>query len=167
MSAYATLDELAQVATDGWDELAQFASSNPAVTGALLRAHYLAPSPDTDPDLAQDMDSALAKLAALLESVSRYADSYLHQRYRELVPLSPEHYLNTGLPFAVAAIALGRLYGLRQDEEMRKTLAAQEAYLRDLAKGHAGLNYQAPSTPEPDGRMRIKTKPSAFSWGKY
>lgn len=167
MAAYATVDELAQVATDGWEELAQFASRNPGVTGHLLQQRFNGESPNEDQALMAAADAALVQLQDLLESVSRYADSYLNQRYRELVPLAPEHYENTGLPFAVAAIALGRLYGLRKSDEMRKAIAEQDSYLRDLAAGRASLNYQQPSTPDEPGRMTVSARPSAFPWDKY
>ncbi len=168
MVAYATVEELARVATDGWDELAQFAARDePGVTGELLLQRYNEESPDEDQTLIDAADAALASLRELLESVSRYADSYLNQRYRELIPLAQEHYENTGLPFAVAAIALGRLYGLRKSDEMRKAIAEQDGYLRDLAAGRASLNYQQPSTPDEPGRMTVSARPSAFSWDKY
>lgn len=167
MVAYATVAELAQVATDGWEELAQFASRNPGVTGYLLQQRFNGESPDEDPALIAAADSALEQLQELLESVSRYADTYLNQRYRDQVPLVPDLYENTGLPFAVAAIALGRLYGLKKSEDMRKAIAEQDSYLRDLAAGRASLNYQQPSTPDEPGRMTVSARPSAFAWDKY
>ena len=144
--AYATIDELAQVATDSWDELAQLISDNRDVTGDLLRARFNAESLSENPSLIAALDEALNALQEQLLSVSRYADTYLNQHYRELIPLASEHYQNTGLPFAVAAIALGRLYGLRKSDDMHKTLTEQENYLRDLAAGKASLNYQQPSS---------------------
>lgn len=165
--AYATIDELAQVATDRWDELAQLVSDDRDVTGDLLQRKFNNETLDEDPAVISAVDAALVALQECLESVSRYADTYLNQRYRELIPLAPEHYQDTGLPFAVAAIALGRLYGLRKSDDMRKTLAEQDSYLRDLASGKASLNYQQPSTPDEPGRMKVKAKKSAFDWSNY
>jgi len=166
MAAYATVAELARVAIDGWDELAQFSTRNPQVTGDMLEQVYN-DEPLDDLSLNTDAADGLAELTDTLENVSRYADTYLNQRYRELVPLALEHYQNTGLGYAVAVIALGRMYGIRQSEEMRKTIKAQEDYLRDLASGKASLDYTQPSTPEPSGRMTVVAKPSAFDWGGY
>lgn len=166
MAAYATVAELARVAIDGWDELAQFSAQNRDVTGDVLQQVFDGESLD---DMALNIDAAdaLADLTTTLEQVSRYADTYLNQRYRELVPLAVEHYQNTGLGYAVAVIALGRLYGIKQDDDMRKAIKAQEDYLRDLASGKASLDYTQPSTPEPSGRMTVNAKPSAFNWDGY
>ena len=166
MVAYATVAELAQVATDGWRELSQLVSGDPALTGDLLQQKYNGESLD-DPALSAAADTTLTQLEDALESVSRYADSYLNQRYRELVPLAAEHYENTGLPFAVAALTLGRLYGLDKSDDMRKALAEQEGYLKDLAAGRASLNYEQPSTPDEPGRMTVNSRPSAFNWDGY
>ena len=166
MVAYATVAELAQVATDGWRELSQLVSGDPALTGDLLQQKYNGESLE-DSAISAVADTTLTRLEDALESVSRYADSYLNQRYRDLVPLVKEHYENTGLPFAVAAITLGRLYGLNKSDDMRKALTEQENYLKDLAAGRASLNYEQPSTPDEPGRMTVNARPSAFDWGGY
>ena len=114
-----------------------------------------------------EMTEKKHRIEDALEAVSRYADSDLDQRYRELVPLAAEHYENTGLPFAVAALTLGRLYGLDKSDDMRKALAEQEGYLKDLAAGRASLNYEQPSTPDEPGRMTVNSRPSAFNWDGY
>lgn len=167
MSTYATAEQLAQCATDGWDELAEFTSRSRDVTGDLLAARYAGTDTDDSAEAKSAADDSLAKIDQLLTEVSRYADTYLNQRYRELIPLSAEHYDNTGLPWAVAMIALGRLYGIRQTDEMRKGLRAQEDYLRDLAAGRASLDYTQPTTPESAGNMTVKSRPSAFDMTGY
>ena len=167
MSAYATVEALAAAAINGWEELAQFASRNPAVSGELLEARFRGVDTDDDQSAKDDADAALDQLENLLSATSRYADSYLNQRYRDLVPLAQPYYENTGLPYAVAVIALGRMYGLRVSDEMRKGIKAQEDYLRDLASGKASLDYTEPSTPDEPGRMTVSARPSAFEWDGY
>jgi len=167
MTAYATLEQLAAVAVDGWDELARRASTHRAVTGDLLQQLANGESIAVEPAVQTECDAAMGWLQQLLESVSRYADSYLNQRYRELIPLAAEHYNNTGLPNAVATIALGRLYGAGRSDELKGLVGQAESYLRDLSKGVASLNYQQPSTPDQPGRIGVSAKPSAFDWSGY
>ena len=167
MSVYASVEELAAVAINGWEELAQFACRNPDVTGVLLEARYRGENTDDEQSAKDDADTALDQLENLLSAVSRYADTYLNQRYRDLVPLAQQYYENTGLPYAVAVIALGRIYGLKQDDDMRKTIKAQEDYLRDLASGKASLDYTQPTTPDEPGRMTVSSRPSAFDMTGY
>lgn len=167
MTSYSTLDELATVAVNGWLELAERSSAHRDVDGALLQSLANGETPSVEADVLAEGQAALARLNSLLEQVSRYADSYLNQRYRELIPLTEEHYSNTGLPNAVATIALGRLYGAGRSDELKGLVAQAESYLRDLAKGIASLNYQQPSTPDQPGRMTVTAKPSAFNWSGY
>lgn len=167
MTAYTTLSELAAVAVDGWQELAERCSTHRDVDGDLLQSLAAGDTPSVDADALAEGLAAITRLETLLEQVSRYADSYLNQRYRELIPLSAEHYQNTGLPNAVAVIALGRLYGAGRTDELKSMVAQAESYLRDLAKGLASLNYSEPSTPDEPGRMVVNARTSAFDWGGY
>ncbi|WP_428243005.1 phage protein Gp36 family protein [Gynuella sp.] len=167
MTAYATVADLAAVALDGWEELAQRTTRDPRVIGELLEQLYNGETPTADADVTALATAALTKLESTLDAVSRYADTYLNQRYRDAIPLAQELYADTGLPFAVASIAMGRLYGVNQSDELRKTIAQSESYLRDLASGVASLNYQQASTPEAPGKMHVKAKSSAFDWSGY
>jgi len=167
MITYSTLDELAAVAVDGWQELAERSSAHRDVDGDLLQSLANADAPSVEADVLAEGQAALAQLNNLLEQVSRYADSYLNQRYRELIPLAQEHYQNTGLPNAIATIALGRLYGAGRTDELKALVAQAESYLRDLSKGVASLNYSELSTPDEPGRMTFKARPSAFNWSGY
>ncbi|WP_221800444.1 phage protein Gp36 family protein [Oceanobacter mangrovi] len=167
MTAYASLQQLADVAVNGWSELARRSSSHRSVDGDLLQHLAAGETPAVEADVLAEGQAAITRLEQYLESVSRYADSYLNQRYRELIPLAAEHYSNTGLPNAVATIALGRLYGAGRSDELKALVAQAENYLRDLAKGVASLDYQQPSTPDQPGRMTVKARPSAFDWGGY
>lgn len=167
MTAYTTLDELAAVAVDGWQELAERSSAHRDVDGDVLQRLANGETPSVEANVLAEGQAAMTRLNSLLEQVSRYADSYLNQRYRELIPLSAEHYQNTGLPNAVATIALGRLYGAGRTDELKALVAQAELYLRDLSKGVASLNYSEPSTPDEPGRMTVKARPSAFNWSGY
>jgi hypothetical protein len=167
MTRYATLDQLASLAVDGWDELARRSSAHRDVDGALLQALAAGTAPAVSAEVLAAGQAAVAQLNDLLEQVSRYADSYLNQRYRELIPLTEEHYNNTGLPNAVATMALGRVYGAGRTDELKALVAQAENYLRDLSKGVASLNYQQPSTPDQPGRMTVTARPSAFDWSGY
>lgn len=167
MAAYASLTDLSRTAVDGWSELATHASDSPAVTGDALKELVAGNTPPLAPNDLASAQAAVVRLQALLEDVSRYADTYLNQLYREQIPLTEATYRNTGLPYAVTVIALSRLYGIHQTDEMRKSVASAESYLRDLAKGVASLDAASPSTPDAPGRMVVHSRPSEFNWGDY
>ena len=67
MVAYATVAELAQVATGGWRELSQLVSGDPGLTGDLLQQKYNGESLD-DPALSAAADTTLTQLEDALES---------------------------------------------------------------------------------------------------
>ena len=90
MSVYATLQHLADAATGGWLELAQRATSDPDVDGALLQATAEAADRSAWSEGVQAAaDAALARLQGALEMASRHADTYLFPRYRQQMPLPP------------------------------------------------------------------------------
>ena len=105
--SYATPTDLARVATQGWDEVAQRAARDARVSGELLR--LTAEGGDRSAYSAEIIalaDDALLKVVDVLERTSRAADTYLAPRYRAVMPLADALIQSSDLPTAVATIAL-------------------------------------------------------------
>lgn len=146
--AYATPADIARVAAQGWEELAQRASHDPSVTGDLLQATYEGGDRSAWPVEAQAAaDEALAVVQEQAKRASRHADTYISPRYPS-VPLAADLVADTDLPTVVATIALRRMYGTALTEEMRKSMLWADDYLRDLSAGRVSLGSQ--SAPEGD-----------------
>lgn len=168
MPAYATLQHLADAATGGWLELAQRATSDPDVDGALLQATAQAGDRSAwSPEAQAAADAALVRLQDALERASRHADTYLFPRYRQQMPLPPDLVNGSSLPAVVAAIALKRLYGTSVPEELRKGTQWADDYLRDLAKGVVSLGGADTTVATPAGRMATRAPAKAFNWERY
>ena len=168
MSVYATLQHLADAATGGWLELAQRATSDPDVDGALLQATAEAADRSAWSEGVQAAaDAALAQLQGALEMASRHADTYLFPRYRQQMPLPPALVAGSSLPAVVAAIALKRLYGTSVPEELRKGTQWADDYLRDLSRGVVSLGGADTMVATPAGRMATRAPTKAFDWERY
>lgn len=168
MSAYATLSDLANAATDGWRELAQRGAPEAVLDSTLLQV--VAAAGDTSGWEAEEVavaTVALARLQEALERASKHADTYLFPRYRAQMPLAAELVQGSSLPSAVAAIALKRLYGTSVPEELRRGATWAEQYLVDLAKGTVSLGGADTEVAQPAGRMVTRAPGSAFDWGRY
>ncbi|HOE41288.1 MAG TPA: DUF1320 family protein [Rhodoferax sp.] len=167
MSHYSTIDDLAQAATNGWDELAQRAGGA-LVDGALLQATALLEDRSAWSPMARaQADAALLRITALLEAASRHADTYLFPRYRAVMPLTPELVQASSLPQAVAAIALKRLYGASLPDDVRNGTKWADDYLRDLNKGVVSLGAVDDTVATPAGRMVSRVPDKAFDWDGY
>lgn len=168
MTAYATLQQLADAATGGWQEVAQRATTDPAVDGALMQA--TAEAADRDAwtlDAQAAADAALVRLNDALERASRHADTYLFPRYRQQMPLPVDLVNGSSLPAVVAAIALKRLYGTSVPEELRKGTQWADDYLRDISKGVVSLGGSDAAVAQPAGRMVSRVPAKAFDWDRY
>ena len=164
---YSSVDDLAQAATTGWDELAQRAGGA-LVDGALLQATVQAADRSAwSVDAQAAADAALLRILAVLEAASRHADTYLFPRYRAVMPLTPELVAASSLPQAVAAIALKRLYGASLPDDLRKGTQWADDYLRDLNKGVVSLGAVDDTVATPAGRMVSRTADKAFDWDGY
>lgn len=166
MTAYATPADLARVATEGWPELAQRASTSRRVDGDLLRA--VAEGADTGAWSAEAVADAQAALAVLQDSlarVSRYADSFLAPRYP--LPLSAALIQSGDLVTAISSLAWRRLYGASLPEEVAKATAWAETYLRDLSAGRASLGAADTAVAQPPGRMKSRAPAKTIDWGAY
>ncbi|OGB58440.1 MAG: hypothetical protein A2496_01620 [Burkholderiales bacterium RIFOXYC12_FULL_60_6] len=165
---YATLSDLQQAATGGWDELAQRAAMNALVDGQLLQATVEGTerSAWTVP-ATQAADAALVRMNEALDRASAHADTYLFPRYRTVMPLAAELVAGSSLPAAVAAIALKRLYGHLVPEDVRNGTKWADDYLRDLSKGVVSLGGLDATVAQPNGRMVSHAPPKAFDWGSY
>lgn len=168
MTRYATPADLARLATDGWDELAQRASRSPQVTGELLRLTFEGGRRDAfSPEARDEADRALAVLLDGLERASRHADTYLAPRYQAVMPLSEALIASSDLPSAIAAIALRRLYGHAAPEEVLRATRWADDYLRDLASGRASLGQADTATAAVPGRIHVSAPGKTFDWGTY
>lgn len=168
MTAYATLQQLADAATGGWLELAQRATSDPDVDGALLQVTAQAGDRSAwSPEAQAAADAALVRLQDALAAASRHADTYLFPRYRQQMPLPPDLVSGSSLPAVVAAIALKRLYGTSVPEELRKGTQWADDYLRDLSKGVVSLGGADTTVATPAGRMATRAPAKAFDWERY
>ncbi len=165
---YATVDHLLQAATGGWGELAQRASSDALVDGALLQATWLAADRSAWSVPAQAAaDAALLRMTDALAAASRHADTYMFPRYRAVMPLAVDLVAGSDLPAVVAAIALKRLYGTTVPEDVRKGTQWADDYLRDLSKGVVSLGAVDDTVATPAGRMVSRTPAKAFDWAGY
>ncbi|MCK9988676.1 MAG: hypothetical protein AzoDbin1_05148 [Azoarcus sp.] len=156
---YATLDDLARAATNGWAELAQRACRDARVDGALLRA--VATSGDVSAWSAEAIALAQAGVVVLadeVERVSRYADTFLVGRYAAVLPLSAGVLAGTDLPTVVATIAVRRLYGHAATEEMLKATRWADDYLRELAAGRVSLGVPAQTADDPEVRYSFSER---------
>ncbi|BEU96572.1 DUF1320 family protein [Acidovorax sp. DW039] len=168
MSAYATLTDLVNAATDGWRELAQRGAPDAALDAQLLAT--ISAAGDTSAWSAEDVAVATAALARLQDALSRaskHADTYLFPRYRAQMPLAADLVQGSSLPAAVAAIALKRLYGAYVPEELRRGAAWADQYLVDLNKGVVSLGGADTEVSQPAGHMVTRAPSSAFDWGGY
>ena len=171
MSAYATMNDLANAATEGWRELAQRGAPEAVLDSALLFA--VATGGDVGgasgwaPEEVAVATAALARLQDALDRASRHADTYLFPRYRASMPLPTDMVLGSSLPGAVAAIALKRLYGTSVPEELRRGAAWADQYLVDLSKGVVSLGGADTDVAQPAGRVVTRTPSSTFDWRGY
>lgn len=163
---YATLDDLARVATGGWNDLAQRASSGAVaalVDGELLQASVAGLDTSAWSVLAQQAaQEALVRLNDALERASRHADTYLFPRYRTALPLSPELLAGSDLPSVVAAIALKRLYGTNIPEDLRRGTQWADDYLLALAKGTVSLGVLDEQVAQPAGHTQVRVPARVF-----
>lgn len=166
--AYATVADMARLATRGWDDIAQRATRNARVSGELLRALYEGGDPGQWPaELVARARAALDELAGLLERVSRHADTYIAPRYGGVLPL-PDHLVaGSDLPSVVAAIALRRLHGVSVPKDASDNTRWADEYLRDLAAGRVSLGATDTATAQPPGRMVSKTACKTIDWARY
>lgn len=166
--AYATLQQLADAASGGWQELAQRASHNGFVDGELLQlAATGADMSGYDLQLQTGVTAALARIADALERASRHADTYLFPRYRAALPLTPELLAGSDLPSVVAAIALKRLYGTLVPEELRRSTQWADDYLAALSKGTASLGQLDTAVAPPSRAPLVRTRPRRADWQGY
>jgi phage gp36-like protein len=168
MTTYATLDDLLQAATGGWEELAQRGGMSALVDGGLLAAtaHGLDRSAwSLEARTAADL--ALVRLNDALVRASSHADTYMYPRYRVAMPLAPELVAASALPSVVAAIALKRLYGTSVPEEVRKGTQWADDYLRDLSKGVVSLGTVDATVAQPAGHVVSRVPAKAFDWALY
>lgn len=149
MNRYATLADLARVATAGWDDLAQRAVSDARVTGQLLRT--LAEAGDTSAwpaEVVLEAGHALVVLEDTLDRASRHADTYINPRYRG--PLADALVAASDLPTVVATIAYRRLFGAQLPKEVAEGTRWADAYLRDLADGRVSLGQHDAQGADPE-----------------
>lgn len=165
---YATALDVQQIATDGWDELAQRAAHSPLVDGALLAATVAASDRSAWSAEAQaQADAALLRINAELARATSHADTYLFPRYRQLMPLPPELVAASPLPVVVATIAYKRLYGALLPDDVRKGCQWADDWLRDVSKGLVSLGAQDATVAQPAGHMLSQTPDKAFDWAAY
>ena len=168
MSAYATMNDLANAATEGWRELAQRGAPEAVLDSALLFAVAMGgDASGWTPEEVAVATAALARLQDALDRASRHADTYLFARYRASMPLPTDMVLGSSLPGAVAAIARKRLYGTSVPEELRRGAAWADQYLVDLSKGVVSLGGADTEVAQPAGRMVTRAPHGSFDWGRY
>ena len=168
MSAYATLTDLVNAATEGWRELAQRGAPDAVLDATLLST--VAAAGDTSAWSAEDVAAATVALARLQDALvraSKHADTYLFPRYRAQMPLPADLVQGSSLPAAVAAIALKRLYGSSVPEDLRRGSAWADQYLVDLNKGVVSLGGTDTEVAQPAGHVVTRAPSSAFDWGRY
>jgi len=165
---YATLDDLLQTATGGWDDLAQRASASPLVDASLLQATVALTDRSAWSAPAQAAaDAAVLRMSAALERASAHADTYLFPRYRSQMPLPPDLVAGSALPAVVAAIAYKRLYGAQVPDEVRKGCQWADDYLRDISKGVVSLGAVDATVAQPAGHVTSRVPAKAFDWDGY
>lgn len=166
--AYATADDLARVATRGWDDIAQRTAQDARITGALLRTLYEGGDTGAWPaDSVERAQQALSAVADLLERVSRHADTYIAPRYAGTLPLPAHLVAGSDLPSVVATLALRRLMGASVPKDAVDNTRWADDYLRDLAAGRVSLGATDTATAQPPGRMVSKTAQKTIDWGRY
>lgn len=154
---YASFDDLAQVAPNGWQELAELGRAGPGVTAALLEAAAAGEDLSAwDPAQVEDALRALGRLADALDRTSRQADSYLVPRYGQRLPA--EVIAASDLPGAVATLALRRLYGHTASEGLRKATEWADRYLVDLSTGRASIGRPGVQEADPETRWDFSTR---------
>lgn len=153
---YATLSDLARVATNGWDEIAQRVAQDARVDGGLLRA--VSEGDDTSAwpvAVVATAQDAYARILDTLVRASRHADTYITPRLGG-APLAPAQVAASDLPTVVATIAYRRLHGAAVSEDLRKSTAWADQYLRDFADGRVSIGGN-------DSRLTDSETYSAFS----
>lgn len=174
--SYASIADMARVATKGWDDLAQRAVQDARATGAQLRT--VAEGGDTsgfDPAQLARLQAAVALLTDILQRTSRYADGYILPRYQHRHadtgvpggPLPAELIAGSDVPTAVATIALRRLMGTAIDRDTADNTRWADQYLRDIADGRVTLGRADSATPQPPGRMISSTVCKSIAWEHY
>lgn len=146
---YATLADLARVATGGWVDLAQRAGRDARVGGELLRTRAGGGDVSAWPaDAVAAADDALAVLGDVLERTSRHADTYINPRFRG--PLPADLVATSDLPTVVATIAYRRLFGAAVGKELAEATRWADQYLRDLADGRVSLGRHDAQGADPE-----------------
>ena len=165
---YATVADVARVATRGWDDIAQRAVQNARVAGETLRALYSGESvAGVAADVLELAQRGLALVADTLERASRHADTYIQPRYQGQLPLPAHLVSGSDLPTVVATIAYRRLMGASLSEDTDRNTAWAEKYLRDLADGRVTLGATDNATPQPPGRMSSSAPCKTIDWNQY
>ena len=165
---YATIDDLLQTATGGWDDLAQRASFSPLVDANLLAATVAGADRSAWSELATAAaDAAHARITNALSRATYHADTYLFPRYRTQMPLPPELVAASALPAVVAAIAYKRLYGAAVPDEVRKGCQWADDYLRDISRGVVSLGAVDATVAQPAGHVVSRVPAKAFDWAGY
>lgn len=165
---YADMKALANAATGGWDELAQRAADDPAVTGDMIKA--TSEGDDRSAWTADERDAAdkaVGRCSDALDRASRHADTYLYPKYRSVMPLPDPVVQGSSLVEAVSAIALKRLYGTTVPEDLRRGAQWADDYLRDLASGKVSLGAGDASVAQAAGETVVRTGPKSFDWDRY
>lgn len=148
---YATVFDLARVATGGWNELAERTVQDARVTGALLEASATSADRSEWGEVLWPLaDAALASLADTLARTSRYADAFIVPRYGAI--LSTSLVAASDLPTAVATIALRRLRGTMVSQEIHDATKWADDYLRDIASGRLSLGTLDAQGQDPEAR---------------
>ena len=148
---YATVYDLARVATGGWAELAERTAQDARVDGALLEATANgADRADWGEAVWPLADAALASLEDTLARTSRYADGFIAPRYGAV--LSTSLLASSDLPTAVATIALRRLRGTTISREVHDATRWADAYLSDIASGRISLGTLDAQGQDPASR---------------
>lgn len=166
--SYATLDDLARIATGGWLDLAQRAVRDARVTGELLRT--LAEGGDTSgwpAEVVTVAGQAITRLTDSLGRASRHADTYIAPRYQGVLPLPAELVAGSDLPSVVAAIAYRRLYGATLPKELQEGTRWADDYLRDLGAGRVSLGAADTAIAQPPGRMVSSAPQKTIDWSRY
>lgn len=154
---YASFDDLAQAAPNGWQELAELGRAGPGVTASLMEAAAVGEDlSGWDPAQVDDALRALARLADALDRSSRHADSYLVPRYGHRLPA--EVIAASDLPGAVATLALRRLYGHTASDALRKATEWADRYLVDLSAGRASIGTPGVQETDPETRYDFSAR---------
>ena len=109
----------------------------------------------------------MARINTALDMASRHVDAYLYPRYRAQMPLPQAVVDASPLADVVAALALRRLYGTAVPEDVAKSTAWADAYLRDVSKGTVSLGAADTVVAQPTGHTVARTPRKAFDWAGY